>query len=114
MTEPDIRSFRARLRRIAKIHRRGGGFEAAGTLGQSYYTRQARRSARPVLRPMLYMIGAVILSKALLVASLGPDEYAGRVIALQSGNSVERVGALFMGVDPVTESLAELLISAWS
>lgn len=107
--DPQMREFSERLRRISRIHSHGGGFEAAGTLGQSYYTRQARRYGRPVLRPMLYMIGTVILAKSSLLASLGPVEYAARVLALQAGSGVEQAGAFVMGADPLTLAVAEAL-----
>lgn len=106
---PQMKVFYARLRRIARIHRRGGGFEAEGTLGQSYYTRLARKNARPVLRPILYMVGFSITAKAALLASHGPEDYANRVVALQAGSPVERAGAILMGADPETEALARAM-----
>ena len=106
---PQMKAFYARLRRIARIHRNGGGFEAPGTLGQSYYTRLARRNARPMLRPILYMVGFSITAKATLLAAHGPDDYASRVLTLQSGTPVERAGAVLMGADPVTEALARAM-----
>lgn len=107
---PQMKIFYQRLRRIARIHRQGGGFEAAGTLGQSYYTRMAQRNARPVLRPILYIVGAAVMSKAALLAAHGPEDYARRVIDLQNGTPVEQAGAFLMGADPVTLRIAEALM----
>lgn len=108
MRDPQTAVFRKRLKRIDRIHRRGGGFEADGTLGQSFYTRQQRKGF-PILKPALYVFGGVIASKAALLISMGGDEYLARVADLQDGSSVERAGAFLMGVDPLTLKLAGLV-----
>lgn len=102
MNDPYIRQFRARLRRIDRIHRQGGGFEAAGTLGQSYYTRMRRRAGRPVLRPALAILFALIAFKAVSVASLGGAEYDARLETLRNGHSGEQVVAFLMAPDPIS------------
>jgi len=107
--DPQTSQFRKRLKRIDRIHRKGGGFEADGTLGQSFYTRQRRRGLSRVLRPILYMAGAVILTKAFLVADLGLDPYLERVANLENGSGLEQAGALLMRVDPVSLQVASLL-----
>lgn len=107
MKDPQALAFNKRLKRINRIHRRGGGFEADGTLGQSFYTRRNRARARSVLRPMVLMVGVVIVSKAVLHANLGNDEYLRRVSDLSQGSTVERAGALLMAADPVTLTVAE-------
>lgn len=107
---PQMIMFYERLKRIARIHRKGGGFEAPGTLGQSYYTRMARKNARPVIRPVLYAIGVIVFSKSALLVVHGPDGYAARVSELQSGTTVERAGSFLMGIDPVTQALATTMV----
>jgi hypothetical protein len=103
------REFRKRLKRIDRIHRRGGGFEASGTLGQSFYTRQARRAMRPVFRPALAMILAVLAVKAVAAASMEEGDYLARVEALQAGTVGERAAAFLMAPDPISQSLARLV-----
>lgn len=106
MSTPYIKEFETRLRRIAKIRSKGGGFEAAGTLGQSYYTRQSRRRRAPVLRYALIILAAVVLFKGLTLTNLGAAEYAKRVDALKSGTMVEQMGAMLMAPDPMTLTLS--------
>jgi hypothetical protein len=109
VTQTQTREFRKRLKRIDRIHRRGGGFEARGTLGQSFYTRQARRAARPVLKPALAMVLAVVTVKAVAAASMEEGAYLARVEALQAGSIGERAAAFVMAPDPVSQSLARLV-----
>ena len=107
MKDPQHETFNQRLRRIEKIHRRGGGFEAEGTLGQSYYTEQERRRGIPVLRPAVYMVFTVVASKAALLLQLGPEDYTARVAGLEAGTAVEQAGAMLMAPDPVSLAMAE-------
>lgn len=100
------REFCDRLRKIEKIHRRGGGFEAEGTLGQSYYTRRARRAARPILRPMLAFVAIVLTVKAIAAASMPAEDYAARVEALRAGSIGQQASAFVMAPDPVSQTLA--------
>lgn len=109
MSQTQTKEFRKRLKRIDRIHRRGGGFEASGTLGQSFYTRQARRAARPVLKPALAMIVAVIAVKGVAAASMDEGDYLARIEALQAGSMGERAVAFLMAPDPVSQSLARLV-----
>lgn len=109
MSQIQTREFRKRLKRIDRIHRRGGGFEASGTLGQSFYTRQARRAARPVLRPALAMVVAVVAVKAVAVASMDEGAYLARVEALQAGTTGQRAAAFIMAPDPISQTLARLV-----
>lgn len=105
MADPNLKDFYVRLGRIEKIRRNGGGFEAAGTLGLSYYTRPQTRSIS-VLRPVLLLIVAVILIKGVIHDQVGADTYAARVESLMQGSSVDRVGAFIMQADPLTVLVA--------
>jgi hypothetical protein len=110
VSERQVKQFDDRLKRIQRIQRRGGGFEAAGTLGQSYYTRLRRRAGRPVLRPALMTVAMLLLFKAVLLAHLGAGAYTARLEALASGGPVERAGAVLMAADPITLRLAEWIV----
>lgn len=103
--DPD---FAGRLQRVHRIHRKGGGFEAAGTLGKS--TMAAKPARRSYLRGALLVAGAFILIKALLLAQIGAASYSARVDALKDGGStVEQIGAYVMQADPVTVWVADTL-----
>lgn len=105
LADPIMQNFHGRLRRIEKIHRRGGGFEAAGTLGQSFYTR-LRRNRRPVLRPALTVLAVFLCFKALTLAHLGAADYGTRIQTLRAGNTLQQFGAHLMAIDPITDAAA--------
>jgi len=105
VSQRQLRQFDKRLKRIQRIHRQGGGFEAAGTLGQSYYTRLARRGQRPVWRPALAIVAAIVVFKAIASASMPEGEYAARVADLAAGGLGERAGAFVMAPDPISRTL---------
>ncbi|MBY6046578.1 hypothetical protein KUV47_09850 [Vannielia litorea] len=105
MADPTMQNFAGRIRRIEKIHRRGGGFEATGTLGQSFYTR-SKRVKRPVLRPALTVLTVFLCFKALTLAHLGTADYTARLDGLRTGNNVQKVGAHLMAIDPITQAAA--------
>jgi hypothetical protein len=107
VSQRQLKQFRQRLKRIARIHRRGGGFEAAGTLGQSFYTRQAKRQQRPVLRPAITIVATLVTMKAVAAASMEEGAYAARVANLSGGTAIERAGALVMKPDPISRTLAQ-------
>ena len=114
VSQQQLKQFDKRLKRIDRIHRKGGGFEAAGTLGQSFYTRQARRGQRSVLRPALGIVAALIVVKAIAAASMPEGDYAARVAALAEGGLVERTGAFVMAPDPISRALGELIAPLFS
>jgi len=109
MKDPQMKAFAGRLRRIDRIHRRGGGFEAAGTLGKFYYQSLKRRSGRSRLRPVVLALGMLIAFKATLLAHLDAGAYQARVETLRTGGTVEQAGAVVMSVDPLTQTLAGLI-----
>jgi hypothetical protein len=100
MLDPQIQDFRGRLTRIERIHRRGGGFEAAGTLGRSSYTRRVGR--RSLLRPMFLVVSSALVAKSILIAQIGEADYQERVGRLSPGTQIEQVGAYVMQADPLT------------
>ncbi|MBS8228991.1 hypothetical protein DYI42_22440 [Vannielia litorea] len=100
-----MQNFAGRIRRIEKIHRKGGGFEATGTLGQSFYSK-SKRTKRPVLRPALTVLAVFVCFKALTLAHLGSADYTARLEGLREGNTVQRVGAHLMAIDPITQAAA--------
>lgn len=109
MADPNVKDFYGRLYRIKKTHRRGGGFEAAGTLGRAYFvTPPGRRSfLLPLLRPLLILVVCLTLLKAVILSSIGGAAYLDRMASLQNGDRISRVGAVVMRIDPVTQYLAD-------
>ena len=109
MTDRQLSEFAGRLKRIRRTHARGGGFEADGTLGQSFYTKQRRRQRGMPLRPMIFLVVAVVGFKGAALAGLGAADYAARIAALSEGSTLQQAGAFIMQVDPVTQMLADTL-----
>lgn len=67
-----------------------------------------RRAGAHVLRYALVAVLVVFAFKTAVLHWLGAEAYADTLATLQTGSSVERVGALVMQVDPVTARLADL------
>lgn len=112
MADPQMNEFYGRLKRVERIHRRGGGFEAEGTLGRP---RAVERRRSSWLRPLLLVVAGFLFLKALLLMQIGPIDYQERVDRLSQGTQVEQVGAWAMQMDPATvwvsHRLRELLKS---
>lgn len=106
MLGPQHQDFERRLRRVERAHRRGGGFEAHGTLGRGYYNAQPRQAN--FLRPLMLVIIAGMALKALMFMHLGEIDYRTRVAQLQNGPMVEQIGAYVMEPDFATKWLADL------
>lgn len=101
MADRNILDFNSRCARIERAFVSGYGFEAAGTLGRSYYTR--RKGLRiPVMGPVLFLVCGVILLKAAILNSVGISTYQMKVDRLWEGQGFEQVGAIVMQPDPVT------------
>lgn len=112
MADQNLRDFYGRVYKIRKNHSRGGGFEASGTLGRSYFVPPPGRSL-PILRiakPAIVLLAVVVILKALILAQIGPTAYETHIAVLQEGDTFDRIGAVLMAPDPA----ARLLASAFS
>lgn len=101
MVDPQLQDFYGRVARIEAARRKGYGFEAAGTVGRSHYSRQTRRHL-PIIRPLLIVALCVIGLKSIIHYNIGDDTYRDRVAQLQAGEGFDRLGGYVMATDPVT------------
>lgn len=101
MVDPQLQDFYVRVARIEAARRKGFGFEATGTVGRSYYTRQTRRPV-PVLRPLIVVTLCVIGLKSIIHYNIGDETYRDRVVQLQAGEGFDRLGGYVMATDPIT------------
>lgn len=110
MVDRNLQNFYGRVARIERIHAAGGGFEAEGAIGRSYYTRK-RKSAlgRGVLGPAVLVLMTVVVIKAAVLASIGTVAYAERLERLREGSTIDRVGAYVLTADPLTVMISEQL-----
>lgn len=114
MADPNLKDFYGRVYKIRKSHRRGGGFEAAGTLGRAYFVPRQGKAfpIMAVVKPLGYVVAAMIVLKALIMNQIGPDAYLQHIQTLFSGDTFDKVGAVLMMPDPVSSFLTSLLAMA--
>lgn len=108
MSDPCIEDFNARVARIEKARAKGYGFEAVGTLGRSFYSRRSRgfRIQLSLLRPVLALLIAGTVVKAMFLHQLGAEAYNDRVAQMMAGEGFDRLGGWLMQADPVTTKLS--------
>ena len=112
MVDRNLTDFYGRLYRIQKIRRRGGGFEAAGTLGRAYFVPRPRRRGLPILGPLLIVIVAVTCLKGVIFNAVGPGVYDARIASLQkSASTMDEIGGLIMQAGPATHYIANKIAS---
>lgn len=103
MADPNLLDFYGRVSRIKKARSKGYGFEAAGTLGRSYYTQHApSRRSFSILKPALIVLFSAFGLKGAIHYQVGADIYSERVADLNSGEGFDRLGGYLMQADPVT------------
>lgn len=105
-----IQNFAEFDRRVRKLDRKHNA------MSQGFVTRMRkdglivvqpkRKGFRFPVKQVVFLLAAVILFKAFLLANLGPDVYNIRLAKMQDGTIVEQVGAAFMQIDPASEYLA--------
>ena len=107
MVDRNLQNFYGRVGRIEKIHAAGGGFEAAGTLGMSYYNAQRRQSRRRgFLGPLVLILMTIVAIKSAVHASIGSELYGERIATLEAGDTADRLGAYVLRADPLTLALS--------
>jgi hypothetical protein len=110
MADPNMRNFYRRVGRIERMHEQGAGFEAAGTLGMSYYNSLKRSRRRMTwLMPVALVLATIVVMKATILVNIGPEAYAERVAGLEAGTLADRMGAYVLQADPITQWLATAL-----
>lgn len=110
MHDPNLQDFYGRVDRIERTHKAGGGFEAAGTLGMTYYNSLKLQKRRGTwIFPAAMVCLAVVAIKAGVLANIGGNAYGERIAALQAGGMADRVGAWVLQADPLTVKLAGMV-----
>ncbi|WP_339107983.1 hypothetical protein [Thioclava sp. GXIMD4216] len=104
------KEFEDRLGRIARRHKAGGGFEAAGALGRLDHAKPPvhRRLAFP-LQASLFLLLGFFLFKAALMMQAGADGYALRLTHLRMDGGIDAAVAVLMEPDVISRNLSGLL-----
>lgn len=109
MSDQNMVEFYKRAARLEQDRARGMGFEAAGTLGRSYYTRPAA-ARRSLLWPALFLVVVAFVLKGAILYVTGPETYSARVADLQAApGMVEQIGGWLMQADPVTLQVSKAI-----
>jgi hypothetical protein len=101
MADPNLVDFYSRVARFERARSHGYGFDAAGTLGRSHFTRKSR-PRRAILGPLLMVAVCAIGLKGAILHTVGAESYNLRVERLQAGEGFDRMGGWLMQADPAT------------
>ncbi len=71
------------------------------------YTKAKRTRSRLPVRGVLLMIVGFLCFKALMLSANGPAAYEERLLALKEGTVIEAIGGGILGIDPVTQFIAD-------
>lgn len=111
MADLNMRDFNKRLKRIDRIHKAGGAFEASGAIGRAFYASMERPQRRTGswLKPLAVVAFGILMFKVAVYGQLGATSYDSRIAALADGSKVDKVGAWVMKVDPVTQKVGDAI-----
>jgi hypothetical protein len=109
MFDPVRSEFESRLKRVVKMHARGLGFEAQGTLGRSHYNK--RKHHVPIVTPVLTLIFGLYGFKTLIFHNLGASTYGEHLEQLHEAGGMRQVVAILMQPEPVTLGISRVLAS---
>jgi len=95
--------FGQRLRSIERQHRKlASGFVTSVTEDGLLIAQPRKKSSATPLRGLFLAMFILLAFKAYLYGQLGPATYNDRVVMLEQGTVLERIGAYAMKADPVT------------
>lgn len=107
-TDPNLKNFHSRIRRIEKAHAKGYGFEARGTLGRSAQMRRKGSAGRTVGR-LAALLAVAFALKGALHFKVGDEVYQDRVAGMATGTGFDPLAAQVMAADPVTRAISAFL-----
>jgi hypothetical protein len=99
--DPNLNDFYTRVSRIEKLHAKGYGFEAIGTVSRKVPSRGGARALK-ILKPLVIGLALAVALKGTIHYYVGAQTYESRVSALAAGEGFDPVGAWMMSADPIT------------
>lgn len=106
--DPNLKDFHGRVKRIERMHRKGYGFEADGTLGRSATYRRERSWGR-MARTAFVVLAMGFALKGAILFHVGDEVYQTRVGTLATGTGFDPVAATIMSADPLTRLISLFL-----
>ena len=104
----DRYQFQARLAQLNRKHAAmAAGCDAQMRADGLIVVKPGKTRHRVTPRGIVYLLAAVLLFKAVLMAALGQATYAERIATLGQGNLLEQAGAAVMQSDPLSLLLSE-------
>lgn len=103
--------FTKRLGKLGRKHEQmtHGYTTKVGKDGLITVTPKARRARSTSGVTFLLIVALGFFAfKAFMLAASGPDAYGERLAGLKEGTVVEQAGAFVLGIDPITQKLADL------
>ena len=102
MSDPNLRDFYGRLTRIQDARSNGLDLEAPETFSLSQSRRSSRDGGNRWIGPLFFVVVMALMLKGAIHSKVGAATYDRRVDALQSGQSLGRLGGWLMQADPAT------------
>ena len=103
MADAKQMQFGERLRQIDRRHRKlSHGYVTSMNHDGLVIARPRRKSSGAPLRGLFLCLLILLVFKGFLHAQLGSTAYGDRIVLLQGGTIVEKIGAYAMKPDPVT------------
>ena len=102
--------FDARLRRIDQDRARMvHGYDAIVSDEGLIVFRSRKPSTRLPLRGLVMTLGIFVAFKVAILLVIGGEEYLARIAPLAEGSAFERLAAVALSIDPLTDALASLV-----
>lgn len=104
------REFSHRLKRLTQRHHAMARGYTARLRGDGLIVVEPRRvHFKLPLRGFVLLMTFFMIFKGFMLASLGSADYSARLNVLEQGRIYEQAGAYIMGIDPVSDLIAQVL-----
>ena len=103
--DPNLNDVYSRVSRLRKLHAKGYGFEAKGTVGRKASTRSGSRMLK-LAKPLVIALALGLGLKGVIHYYVGAQTYESRVSKLAAGEGFDPIGATLMHADPVTLAIS--------
>jgi hypothetical protein len=101
--------FNARVDMVSKKSARQGRNALVARIDNNgvIYTKAKRRRKQMPIRGALLMVICLFCFKAFTLSTNGPAAYEDRLLTLKEGTAITALGARVLGIDPVTQFIAD-------